>query len=83
MADIVGLAGDQFDIGNMLLRVRAGAAEDLGRVIDFVAYGELAYLCPRLLHYAGDVVSDNGGKRHVVGVVATSNLIIQGLMAVA
>src|SRR5690606_5076452 len=54
-------------------------AEDFWRVVNLVAYVELAHIRPLLLHDAGNVVTDDGGKRHVVGVVTTSDLIVQGI----
>ncbi len=52
MADVARLAGDQLDIGNVLFGIGAGAAEDFGRVVNLVAYVELAHIRPLLLHDA-------------------------------
>jgi hypothetical protein len=79
MADIARLALDQIDIDNVVLRIGAGATENPWRVVDLVARLEFADVRPLLLDHAGNVVTDDGGERHVVDVVATPDLVVQGI----
>ncbi|UZK65412.1 hypothetical protein OKW87_12965 [Sphingomonas sp. M1-B02] len=79
MGDVAWLAGDQFDIGHVLLRGGARTAKDLWGVVHLVADIQLGHVLPLLVHDAGNVVTDDGGQRHVVDVVATSDLIVEGI----
>src|SRR5690606_1888728 len=71
---VAGLAADEVDVGDMDLRVRPGAAEDLRCVVYLVAGGELGDIRTDGLDHAGDVVTDHGRQRHVIGIVAAADL---------
>ncbi|MNR38222.1 hypothetical protein D3C85_1563050 [compost metagenome] len=77
MAEVPGLPAHQVDVGNVLLGVGARAAEDPGRVVHLIANAELGHVGPDLLDHAGDVVPDDCRERHVVGVVAATDLIVE------
>ena len=64
VTEVLGLAGDEVDVGDVLLGVGAGAAEDPGRVVDRVAGAELGHVGSDFLDHAGDVVSDDRRERH-------------------
>ena len=77
VTEVLRLPADEFDVGDVLLGVGAGAAEDLGRVVHRIADAELGHVGSDLLDHAGDVVPDDGRQRHVVRVVAATDLVVE------
>ena len=77
VAEVLRLATDEVDIGDVLLGVRAGAAEDLGRVVHLIAGAELADVRSDFLDHPGDVMPDDRRQRHQVHVVSATDLIVE------
>ena len=74
---VAGLASHEIDVGDVNLGIGPGAAEYLRRVIYLVAGSEFGDLCADGFHNAGNVMSDNGWQRDVIGIVAAADLIIE------
>jgi hypothetical protein len=77
MTDVPWLAADKIDIGDVLLGIGPRTTKNLRCVIDFVSSPEFADVRSYLLNDTRNVMSDDGGKRHVVGVVAAADLVVE------
>ncbi|PAV92703.1 hypothetical protein WR25_09234 [Diploscapter pachys] len=73
------LQADDVFGGDVVLGIAARPVEDLRRVPHLVARPERGHTRPDGFDHAGNVVPGNGREGHQVGVVATPNLVIQGV----